>query len=269
MNRASLFALAAFLFAAAMIGCGGGGSGGGTTGTTGTTGTSGSGGSLPVPGQYLEFVGLTRLNEPLDPLNLQVGDQIQCTVSNYDGVGNRTVLNASGFTVVGAGSGFVSITPQGRLTITGNPGGFFQIQAVAVINGSTRVFSQDCFIPTATTVVTGKVLATGTNAPVDYVQVEFFEGANRVGGALTMKGGNFAGRVPATATRFSIKASTIPNTVFYRGLRYASRNYTVSDVTCLAPLPNLTAGVSNPLAANPFIPRIVDGPPPPPDGCGS
>src|SRR5262249_18563419 len=89
MKNNVLVSIAAFLIAAFIIGCGGGGGGGGTGGNGGDT--SGNTGAVPYQGQYIEFI---QNGSKVDPMELSVGETVQCVVANYDPSGTRSVLSA-------------------------------------------------------------------------------------------------------------------------------------------------------------------------------
>lgn len=247
-----------FLAAVALIaGCGGGGGGGLTGGGTG---------GAPLPGQYLEFVKGVSL---VDPMNLIVGDTVQVQVVNYDGAGNKTVLAGSGFTITGPGAGSATINGFGQLTINTLPSGLIVCSANSVIGSTAITVTQDVFVPSSlnTTKVSGNLFSSDGATAMGYLEVQFKDSlGNLVGGARVNANGTFSGFVPTTATSLIVKPSTIP-AAWYASLKYQGNHYAVVGVSCLLPLPGLTPGGNNFLPATVFVPRQIEGPPPPPSGC--
>lgn len=238
------------------LGCGGGG---GSTSNPPPTG-------VPAPGQYLEFfLG----NNQIDPMQAVVGQTLLVRVVNYDGVGNRTELPGSNWVLSGPGAGSVSLSQAGVLTINSQPSGIFTISASTTVGGQARTVVADVFVPSslATTRVSGRILSTNGTTGLVYLQVRFYDaGGNLVGGATTTDGGYFTGTTLNTAVWLTVKPETIPS-AYYRTLRYQGENYATTGTTCLVPLPTLSSGANNQLPASIFVPRLTDGPPPPPSGC--
>lgn len=259
LNKTAILSL---LFALLIIlGCGGGGGGLNTTG-----GSNGGNTSAPQAGQYLEFLvnGVS-----VDPMNLRVGDVAQIVAVNYDPIGTRTVLAASGFTLTGASGSVATLSNTGVLQVIGEASGTFVVQANATLGAGTVVVQMAGFVPasTALTRISGNVRSTTGNLRVGYVTVQFWDQfGNLVGGARTNGDGTFNGLALSTATRLTLRPQSIP-AAYYAAIRYQNVNYATIGNACLMPLPALTPGATNSLPANILVPRLVDGPPPPPTGC--
>lgn len=255
-------AILALIFALLIIlGCGGGGGGINTTGGT-TSGNT----SAPQAGQYLEFLvnGVS-----VDPMNLRVGDVAQVVAVNYDPAGTRTVLAASNFSLTGATGSVATLNNAGVLTIVGQATGTFVVQASVTLGSNTVTVQMAGFVPasTALTRIAGNVRSTTGNLRVGYVTVQFWDQfGNLVGGARTNGDGTFNGLALSTATRLTLRPQSIPST-YYAAIRYQNVNYATIGNACLMPLPSLTLGATNNLPSNVLVPRLVDGPPPPPTGC--
>lgn len=250
---------AAFFAAVVAIGCGGGG--GSLAGSTGG-GLAGT----PPAGQYLEF----RLSgTQLDPLNLPLGTTLQVEFVNYDQVGNRTVLPASGWTLSPNAAGAATVSPAGVLTVIDRTSLPMNLSVTGMVAGQPRVLSQDFFVPAvgATARLSGRLQALVGGAAVVGVQLEFVDDAGNLAGlALSGYDGRFTGHVAPSARRVRLKASTVPP-AFFAAIRYLGIDYAVVGTACLMPLPAIEPGGSVTLPASIFLPRQVDGPPPPPSGC--
>lgn len=241
-----------------VLGCGGGGGG--------VSQTTGGAGFFPYQGQYLEIQGPGGI---IDPMNLLVGQSYQLYFANYDPFGNRTVLAASSWTVSGAGVGNVTLSQAGLLTINSLPNGVTTIQATATVAGQQEMRELQFFVPSsvATTSISGQLLSTDGITGVSYAQIEFYDiNDTLVGGAWAMGSGLFTGKTLSTAVKMKVRPTTIPDP-YYRALKYQSKDYATVGFTCLLPLPTLTSGANNTLPAPIYVPRLVDGPPPPPTGC--
>ncbi len=250
---------AAFAVVALVIGCGGGGSGG-------SGGGGGGGTDAPYPGQYVEFLGFNR-GSNLDPLNLQLGDDIQLVLANYDPAKTRTVLNASNWSC-SALSTDVALNAAGHLKVLKRPIGIFQVSCTATVSGVKKTYVQDLNVPTSTTIISGKVVAEGSNDPAKYIQVNFYDASGEaVGGSRTGDGGAFYAQVPSNAYSVSIKPETVPAPPYYKSFVYAGKVYTMDAVTCPLKLSGIVAGQNNVLPSSLALFQQVDGPPPPPDGC--
>ncbi len=257
-NYRALWAFA--LFAAIVIlGCGGGG--GGTTGTTGTTGTAGA----PFAGQYLEFF---RSFQMVDPMNVLVGDNLQIQVVNYDAVGTRTVLGGTGHSLSGPGAGAATVSGS-NMTINTLPSGVITVSVNTTVAGQPKTVSANVFAPSGlnTTRVAGLMFSTNGTTPMGYVEVQFLDAsASFVGGARVAANGVFSGHVPTSAKFLIARPATIPS-AFYASLKYQGNIYAVTGSSCLLPLPALTPGTTNTMPSTVFVPRQIEGPPPPPSGC--
>jgi hypothetical protein len=262
-RRTSLSGLALWLLVAALVvaigcgGCGGGGGGGGT----------GGGNQPPVAGQYLEFRGVNRPGN-LDPVNLRVGDVVQLEIANYDPTGTRTVLSGSGWATT-AGAAQVTVTSSGRLTVRSRPSGFFRVSGRATVLGSVRTFAKDTFVPaSSSTTISGFVRADFSQVGVKYCQVEFYDASGRrVGGATSGDGGAFSGRAPSGVVAVSINGNTVDTTRYYKSVKYRGTYYTTDGTACPIPVSGIGTGRDNPLPSPLLLPRQIDGPPPPPEGC--
>lgn len=265
-NRKNLVAWLALFVAVLMIGCGGGGAGGGG-GNGGNGGPGGgTGGTKPYQGQYIEFISLTRAGSSLDPLNLQVGDEVQLVLANYDAAGTRTTL--SFFNVDWSDKANISLTNSGKLKVLSRPPGIFTVSLSATVAGSRKDFVQDCAAPAGSTTISGRVVNDGTLAPAKYIEVAFYDASDAmVAGARSGDGGNFVATVPSSVKTVSIKASTVPAPPYYRSFVYNSKVYTMDASTCPVKLPTLVIGQNNTLPSTLALFLQENGPPPPPDGC--
>lgn len=255
--------LVAFLAAIVIIaGCGGGG--GGSTGGSG--GNGGGTGNAPLAGQYVEFIGINR-NGTLDPLQLQVGDDVQLQVVNYDPSGNRTVLAGTGWSTNAPGN-IVALNSSGRLTIIARANGVFSVTVRATVAGTVKTFQQDFAVePTGSTTVSGRVVQEDSNTGIKYVEVLFYDASGAaIAGTMTGDNGVFNATIPSNVKSASIKASTIPAPPFYRSFYYKGKIYTMDASTCPLNLTGLKTGQNNALG-NFSVYLQVNGPPPPPDGC--
>ncbi|MBX3114051.1 MAG: hypothetical protein KF836_05740 [Fimbriimonadaceae bacterium] len=258
---------AAILALLIVLGCGGGGGGTGGGGGGGGGGVNPSTAAKPA-GQYLEFFRGPTL---VDPMNLVVGDSIVIQFVNYDIVGNRTVLTASGWSLSGPGAGTVmTINSGGLLSINSQPSGYITVSASATVSGQPKTLMQDIFVPTAVgTRISGRLKATTTQVPVTGVQIEFINsGGDVVGGAVSDAVGNFNGLTLNTAVSLRLKPSTVP-AAYFAAIKYQNVNYAVTGTACLLPVPTIIPGSTVSFASTIFIPRQADGPPPPPSGCSN
>ncbi len=244
---------------AGLFGCGGsGGSGGG--------GTGGGTGLAPVPGQYLEFAGITRPGN-LDPLQLVPGDRVRLVVANYDPAGVRSELPAT--FECSADPSQVTVGTDGTLRVlTGTPG-VFRVTGRYTLVGAARVVRSDAQVPAGSaTVLTGRVVGQSTGTGIVYSQVILFSASGEVvAGARAFADGTFRVQVPANATKISVRAETIPVPLYFRSIRYLGEIYTMDDPGCAVPLPVLNLGRENALPGTIQVPLQADGPPPPPTGC--
>lgn len=249
-----------------ILGCGGGG-GGGIGGGGGGSTVNPSTAAKPA-GQYLEFF---RGSTLVDPMNLIVGDSIQIQFVNYDIVGNRTVLSASGWTLIGTGAGTVmTVNSSGQLTINSQPNAIISVSASANVSGTPKTLTQDIFVPTAIgTRIAGRMLATTTSVPVVGIQIEFINSSGDiVGGAVSDAVGNFNGLTQPTAVSLRLKPSSVP-AAYFAAIKYQSVNYAVTGTACLLQVPTPIPGSTVSFPSTILIPRQADGPPPPPSGCGN
>lgn len=260
--------LAAFVAALVIIGCGGGGGGGTSGGGPGGGGgeTAGGGATKPQAGQYIEFIGSNRTGN-LNPLQLQVGDDVQLQVVNYDPAGARTILNGTGWTTT-APVNLVALGSNGRLTILGRASGLLSVTVRVTVAGSQKTIQQDFAVqPAGATSVSGRVVEEDTSVGLEYVQVNFYDASGAaVAGTRTSDNGVYSASIPSTVKSASIKASTVKAPPFYRSFTYGGKIYTMDASTCPLKLPNLKTGQNNALG-NMTVFRQENGPPPPPDGC--
>lgn len=254
MFKDSKIAIGAFIvMLLIIIGCGGGGGGGNL-------------GVAPYAGQYLEIM----VNQTIiDPLDLTIGSSYQIHYVNYDSFGNRLELNASNWTLSGPGAASFAITQDGLITVNSQPAGLATVQATALVAGQQKTISMDVYVHSslATTTLTGQIVSTDFVTGVPYLQVQLYDSNDvLVGAGLTLANGIFSVPTLSTAAKLTVKPSTIPDP-FFRSLKYQGKDYATVGLTCLIPLPPLTPGVPNPMASQIFLPRLIDGPPPPPVGC--
>lgn len=244
-----------------LIACGGGG--GGPSSTGGGGGGGGGGGAIPVAGQYLEVFASN--GSQVDPQNLAANSSYSVQFVNYDVVGARTVLAASNWVVQGTSA--ASISSNGVMQVAADPNVNFIVSAKATVSGTVKTLTQDLRVARGGASVSGKVISTDGVTGLVYTQVDIYDAnLNKVGGALAFKNGAFTAVCPTNAKWITLKAVTIPDT-YFRALSYQNKDYSVFGTTCLAALPVLSGG-SNTLPANLIVPRLSDGPPPPPSGCG-
>lgn len=243
------------------LACGGGGGGGGTSGGGGGGGSFGwtSIGAKPEPGVYVEFL---RGGTPTDPLNLSVGDSVQVVLANYDVAGTRTVLSGSTFSLSGGGGAF-SLSGN-TLTVKSSTTSLFTINAV---NGSLKA-SQQGHIASGTVRASGQILASDGTTPVPYVQVELYDATSKlVGAGLTDKSGNFSIATTSSAKFLGIAPGSVTSS-YFRMTQYNGKYYSTTGTTCGLALPAVSGGaITVPMTI--YLVRLVDGPPPPPNACGS
>jgi len=257
-NNSVLAAVLAVLIGVS-LGCGGGGGGPSSNG-----GGGGGGGAIPLAGQYLEVFGSN--GAQVDPLNLSAGTSYTVQFVNYDPVGARTVLTGSNWTL--QGTAVATVSSAGVLQIPSDPNVNFKVSATASVSGSPKTLSQDMRVAKGTASVSGKVMSSNGVTGLVYVQVDIYDvNLIRVGGCLTGNGGNFTAICPTTAKWITLKNTTIPD-IYFSAMSYQGKDYSVFGTTCLAQLPTLSGG-NNTLPANMVVPRLSDGPPPPPSGCGT
>lgn len=258
---------AALLALLLTVGCGGGGTGGTGGGGGGGGGGTDLGSAPPLAGNYVEFVG-GRADSVYDPLNMKVGDSYQIKAVKYDAVGNRTVLTASNFGLIGANSSQVTISNSGVITILGAAPGIFNVTCNASGSGVDTTLSQDCHVATESTTITGFVKGDSSKVGVKYVQINAFNSlGQQIAGATTGDGGAFTMTVPSNVAGISIKASTINTSKFYRSIYFAKKYYSTDGVNCPIKLGTIIPGAANPLSDVLYLPETSAGPPPPPAGC--
>lgn len=251
----------AVLSLAVALACGGGGGGGGSSDGGGGGGSFGwtSLGAKPEPGVYVEFL---RGGTPTDPLNLAVGDVVTLALANYDVAGTRTVLPGTTFSLAGGGGAF-SLSGN-TLTVKSATTGVFTINAV---NGSMKA-SQQGHIASGTVRASGKFLSSDGTTPVPYVQVELYDASSKlVGAGLTDKNGNFSISTTTAAKYLGVNANSVTSG-YFRMAQYNGRYYSTTGTACGLALP-ATSGSSITVPATIYLVRLVDGPPPPPNACGS
>lgn len=260
-NNSVLAAVLAVLLGVS-LGCGGGG--GGPSSSNGGGGGGGGGGAVPLAGQYLEVFASN--GAPVDPLNLNVNNTYTVQFVNYDLVGARTVLSASNWAL--QGTGVVSISGAGIMQVPSDPNVNFRVSASANVSGTVKTLTQDMRVARGSASVSGKVMSSNGVTGLVYVQVDIYD-ANliRVGGCRTGNGGNFTAVCPTNAKWITLKSTTIPD-IYFSAMSYRGKDYSVFGTTCLAQLPTLSGG-NNTLPADMVVPRLSDGPPPPPSGCGT
>jgi hypothetical protein len=243
---ACIAALAALI----VFGCGGGGPGGGTGGN--------------LTNIRVEAVLASNPSIIKDPLNIQVGEQIQFQVVGYDEDGKRVVLSSSAWQSGDTTGQAGTLTSGGLFTATASSAG--TKYSVSGFAAGQRRFSQYEVKPVQAE-VTGRVVDSTSFTGVGGVTIRFYNNVGaQVGSSTTAFDGTFRASVPASATRFHLDPTTIPiayyNNYTYSGLRYAS-----TIATCTAPLPALANGVTTALAGDVSVPRSSGPPPPPPNGC--
>ncbi|MFM9874319.1 MAG: hypothetical protein ACKVQS_12745 [Fimbriimonadaceae bacterium] len=255
--------LAAFVALVVVLGCGGGGGGASTTG-----GGGGGTGTAPSAGQYLEFL---KNGVKTDPLNAAVGDTLVAQFVNYDQFGTRTPLAVTNWSLTGSGSGSsVTVNGAGIVNILSAPPGYVNLAATAQVVGQPKTLNQDIRVAPATgTFVAGRVLGNNTSVGITGVQLEFVDvGGNVVGAALTDSTGRFSGQVGNGAVKLKMKPSSVP-VAYFASLKYQSVDYAISGNACLLSVPTIVPGSTATFPSSIFIPRQVDGPPPPPTGCSN
>lgn len=259
---------AALLALLLTIGCGGGGTGGsGGGGGGGGGGGTDLGSAAPLAGNYVEFVG-GRADSVYDPLNMKVGDSYQIKAVKYDAAGNRTVLTASNFGLIGANGSQISISNSGVITVLAAAPGIFSVSCSASGSGVDTTLSQDCHVATESTTITGVVQGDSSKVGIKYIQINAYNSLGQmIAGATTGDNGVFKMFVPSNVTGISVKASTINTTKFYRSIYYNKKYYSTDGVNCPIVLGAITPGAANPLPNVVFIPETSGGPPPPPAGC--
>ncbi len=202
-----------------------------------------------------------------DPLNLEVGMNVQFVLAGYDVNFTRFVLstntwnltnvqgapgtlNSNGsFNATGVGSGTVNATWPGH-TVTG-------------LNFQVRPLQAK---------VTGSVRSESSGNGVSGVIVVFFNDANtEVGRATTNASGTFLGSVPTTATKVNLDRALMPPGWYaewlYRAVRYSSSTMVPNCHAVMVLNQPLANGATSTMPDPIFISSTLDPPPPPPNGC--
>lgn len=273
MNRINnvVWIAAFFVVMGLVVGCGGGGGGttsGGSNGSTNgnTTNSGTTSGTYPGAGQFVELV--VTGTQTADPMNLSTSSNYSVKFVNYDTFGTRTVLPVSNYSITGA-AGHMTLSSSGQLSTFTATTNKATISVTGTVAGQVKTLTQDVFIPgtTQSATVSGRLLSTDGTTPVTRVQVELYDGNGAfVGGGQTGNTGYFAAKVKPGVNNLTIKAETISST-YYKAMKYQNKNYAISGLTCLLGLPNVSSGGTYVMPAAIYIPRQLDGPPPPPNGC--
>lgn len=262
--KAFFAALTVFLLVLAFgPGCGGGGGTGG--------GNGGGTGGDPIAFYAVEA---TMGGVLIDPTNIQVGETVQFDVAAYT-TGHydfntdvyyppqRIVQTATGWLLTDQSLGNLSAGGQFTATTVGGPA-----TVSATVDGT--IYSGTVVVKTGgLALVTGRVVD-GYGRQLYQVEVDFYQGVTLVGKTLTQGDNTFRAIVPAGATNFEVKKTTIP-TGYYKQYFWGGKWFLPSGF-CMAALPPLTNGQTTSLGDILIPPsKAPNGadlaPPPPPDPC--
>jgi hypothetical protein len=185
-----------------------------------------------------------------DPLNFQIGDQVQFQLASYSN-GVRTVLPATGWTSTDTGglSGTLAYD-SGDFNMNGAQSQAPQTVTVAY-NGALYTAQYDVNPRRAR--VRGRLLDHLTNAPIANVEIDFYGPSSsgsvqQVGTVITQFDGTFQVSVPAISnsagnltTEFTINNATIPEASgtfpgYQRWFLYLGTLYPTGDLTNIPPI---------------------------------
>lgn len=260
--RFAILAAALLLLAS----CGGGG--GGTSGGGGGGGGGGLAGDVitlgaaaPAAGDYIEMI--DGRAGAIDPYSLRPGSQVKLVVARYSSTGARTTLAATGWVQTGATAAQVALASNGNLdalAVTPRP---FTVSCT--VGGST--FTQKMKVSNDAATIRGYVRAEGTLAGLKYQAVEAVNSSGQIiAGAMTGDGGFFTMRIPTGVAGISLDKDKVNTTLYYRQLRYNSRDYATDATACAIKLTGVGTGTYN-LPHSILLLRKGTGPPPPPPNC--
>ena len=237
------------ILALAVASCGGGGGGGG-------------GNNGPFSVVRVELPGK-------DPLNIVVGDDVRFVLAGYEvGTGRRVILQATAWSVLDNQS-------VGTIDQSGN----FHANAA----GSARIAAQWDGVPTAQPLkvtvrpqglarIAGHVRKIAGNAPVEGVQVIFYNVGNaEVGRATSLADGSFLAQVPVSAVKMNFDEDTLRGRYLlqwtYRDVTYQAGDLIANcNAVFVLSNPPLTQGQTGNIP-DPLLLYLPDAPPPFPDGC--
>lgn len=245
-----IFALVVSLLS---VSCGGGGGGGG----------GGVADEL-----HVEAVLANDPTKQVDPLNIQLGEQIQFRVVLCDPIGTTTIVPSSNWRTNDSTGLGGTLSSDGLLIVASETNGQFTISA----DTGQGVASASYQVKAIQALVAGLVVDSN-GVPASHVSVRFFNaGGTELGRSTTACNGRYRASVPSTVVEFNLLPSSMPTTRYYRSFVFATKRYTALDTTCSAPTGVLTNGGTKNLG-NITVDALVgpgggtNPPPPPPDGC--
>lgn len=238
-----------------VIACGGGGGGGGSS----------SGGNAGPP--RVEAVLASNPDQPIDPLNIQVGDTVQFQVVSYTNAGVRQVTAGTTWTTTDNGNQAGILSSDGVLTATASTSG---TKYTVTANGNSSLTGQ-YQVKNIQAILTGSVVDTN-GLPVSGAILTFYNSSLvEVAEVKTAYNGYFRASVPNTARVANFKAFSLPKAKYFRSFSYAGKRYTVLETTCSVAIPTPVNGTTSSLGVftvdAAFTGNIANPPPPPPDGC--
>ena len=251
----TVFALSAFLLAAALIwGCGGGGGGSSTGGGNG-------GGSGIVAAEASLSTGSV-----VDPLDIQLSDSSHFFLASYNQTtGARTTISVNGWTT--------NDTSQAAGILNSN-GAFTPLHSVptvftASVNYNGVTYSVNYKVNPDQVRLTGSVINDSTKKGVRNVRLIFYtQNGVAIGSARSSFSGGILASVPVTAARFGIDSNTIDTSVYYNTFAYNRLRFSPLITTCTAALPTgLTNGATTALTTPITLTSNLNVPPGPPTGC--
>lgn len=221
MKRLSL--LASVLLALVALGC---------NGSNDNDGQFSGNGGIPglTPGLRIEATAVDDPNQFIDPLNIEVSEQVQFQLVNYTADGTRTVVG---------GENWLSDDQSNASGRLANNTGLFTASdrpspepiGISVTFQGTRY---DAFyqVHSRTVRLHGGVFVEGTGTPVYGVVVQFFDDQRLlVGSVRSQADGSIRAIVPSRTTSLQILSETVPEGLF-RSFLFANERYDTGRATC-------------------------------------
>ena len=243
------------LFLMTVTACGGGG---GTNGTDGTTGGS-------FTSIRMEAV-LEGTSTHIDPSNVFVNEVVRFQLTGVDATNIRVVIPTSNYTLTGSPDGTLDST--GKFTASSSSSGNLGVVHVTFDTIGYQ-YGVRVVVPQAT--IAGFARTT-EGFPGAGVQINALNSVGTVvGSGFVASDGTIRFSSSATAVKFTANFSIVdpgPSLYYVRQFAYGGKDYSTTIITCTAPLPSLSNGVTTNLATTVVFYRNASGfPPPPPDGC--
>ncbi len=243
------------LFLFTITACGGGG------GTNGSNGSTGGFASIRMEA----VIDGSSPTTTVDPTNIFVNEIVRFRLTGVDDTSTRVIIPTSGYTLTGA--------PGGALDSTGL---FTASSSGTGSSGAVHVTFDATNYSLTVKVVTPDAILKGTGRttegfPAAGVQIKALNVSGTVvGTGFIATDGTIRMSVPTSAVKFTTDFSTAdPQAKYYvRQFAYSGKDYSTTIVTCTAPLPALTSGLTSNLSTALAFYRLTSGiPPPPPNGC--